>query len=80
MEDFSFDISSGLLSQEEAEKLFNNTESPQEPEEPVEEEQKQTPTEEEETPSEKVGTEEIEHEENVSGVQSCEIRYRNRLR
>ena len=69
MEDFSFDISSGLLSQEEAEKLFNNTESPQEPEEPVEEEQKQTPTEEEETPSEKVGTEEIEHEENAISKQ-----------
>ena len=64
MEDFSFDISSGLLSAEEAEKLFDETKPLQELEEPEEEEQKQTPTEEEETPSEKVGTED-EHEENA---------------
>ena len=65
MEDFSFDISSGLLSAEEAEKLFDETKPLQEMnEEPAEEEQKQTPTEEEETPSEKVGTED-EHEENA---------------
>jgi hypothetical protein len=65
MEEFSFDISSGLLSAEEAEKLFDETKPLQEPEEPEEEtEQKQTPTEEEETPSEKVGTED-EREENA---------------
>lgn len=64
MEDFSFDISSGLLSAEEAEKLFDETKPLQELKEPEEEEQKQTPTEEEETPSEKVGTED-EHEENA---------------
>ena len=64
MEDFSFDISSGLLSAEEADKLFDETKPLQEIEEPGEEEQKQTPTEEEESPSEKVGTED-EHEENA---------------
>lgn len=64
MEDFSFDISSGLLSAEEAEKLFDETKPLQEIEESGEEQQKQTPTEEEETPSEKVGTED-EHEENA---------------
>ena len=64
MEEFSFDISSGLLSAEEAEKLFDETKPLQEIEESGEEQQKQTPTEEEETPSEKVGTED-EHEENA---------------
>ena len=67
MEDFSFDISSGLLSPEEAEKLFDETRPLQEPnEEPAEEEQeqKETPTEENESSSEKVGQEE-EHEENA---------------
>ena len=64
MEDFSFDISSGLLSAEEAEKLFDETKPLQEVEEPVEEEQQETPTEENESSSEKVGTED-EHEENA---------------
>ena len=67
MEDFSFDISSGLLSPEEAEKLFDETRPLQEPNvEPAEEEQeqKETPTEENESSSEKVGQEE-EHEENA---------------
>lgn len=67
MEDFSFDISSGLLSPEEAEKLFDETKPLQEINDaPVEEEQeqKETPTEENESSSEKVGTEE-EHEENA---------------
>jgi hypothetical protein len=65
MEDFSFDISSGLLSAEEAEKLFDETKPLQEMDEPVkEEEQKETPTEEDNGPSEKVGTEE-EHVENA---------------
>ena len=65
MEDFSFDISSGLLSAEEADKLFDETKPLQDMNDPAEEEeQKQTPTEEEETPSERVGTEE-EHEENA---------------
>ena len=65
MEEFSFDISSGLLSPEEADKLFDETKPLQDPNESEEEtEQKQTPTEEEETPSEKVGTED-EHEENA---------------
>lgn len=67
MEDFSFDFSSGLLSPEEAEKLFDETKPLQEINDaPVEEEQeqKETPTEENESSSEKVGTEE-EHEENA---------------
>ena len=65
MEDFSFDISSGLLSAEEAEKLFDETKPLQEMDEPAEEEeQKETPTEEDNGPSEKVGTEE-EHVENA---------------
>ena len=65
MEDFSFDISSGLLSAEEAEKLFDETKPLQEMnEEPAEEEQNETPTEENESSSEKVGTED-EHEENA---------------
>lgn len=64
MEDFSFDISSGLLSAEEAEKLFDETKPLQEMSEPAEEEQNETPTEENESSSEKVGTED-EHEENA---------------
>lgn len=67
MEEFSFDFSSGLLSPEEAEKLFDETKPLQEMnEEPAEEEQeqKETPTEENESSSEKVGQEE-EHEENA---------------
>ena len=67
MEDFSFDFSSGLLSPEEVEKLFDETKPLQEMnEEPAEEEQeqKETPTEENESSSEKVGQEE-EHEENA---------------
>jgi len=66
MEDFSFDISSGLLSAEEAEKLFDETRSSQEPEEVTEEEQEQEnqPTENDEGHSEKVGSEE-EHEESA---------------
>lgn len=68
MEDFSFDFSSGLLSPEEAEKLFDETKPLQEMEQPAEEkqeqEQKETPTEENESSSEKVGTED-EHEENA---------------
>ena len=65
MEDFSFDISSGLLSAEEAEKLFDETKPLQDMDEPVKEEQEVKPTEEEEEiPSEKVGTED-EHEENA---------------
>ena len=65
MEDFSFDISSGLLSAEEAEKLFDETKPLQEPdEEPAEEqEEKNQPTEDGEGHSEKVGTE--EHEEDA---------------
>jgi len=60
MEDFSFDISSGLLSAEEAEKLFDETKPLQEPdEEPAEEkEEENQPTEDGEGHSEKVGTEE----------------------
>lgn len=66
MEDFSFDISSGLLSAEEAEKLFDETKPLQEmKEEPVEEEQKETPPEEDQVPSERVGAEDEEHEENA---------------
>ena len=71
MEEFSFDISSGLLSPEEAEKLFDETKPLQElNEEPAEEEQeqKETPTEENESSSEKVGQEE-EHEENAISPQ-----------
>lgn len=71
MEEFSFDISSGLLSAEEAEKLFDETRPLQElNEEPAEEEQeqKETPTEENESSSEKVGQEE-EHEENAISPQ-----------
>ena len=66
MEDFSFDISSGLLSPEEAEKLFDETKPLQEmKEEPAEEqEQKNQPTEEDKGSPEKVGTED-EHEENA---------------
>ena len=67
MEDFSFDFSSGLISPEEAEKIFDETKPLQEMNEaPVEEEQeqKETPTEENESSSEKVGQEE-EHEENA---------------
>ena len=68
MEDFSFDISSGLLSPEEAEKLFDETKPLQEPEKPAREEQEQEqetkPTEENESSSEKVGQED-EHEENA---------------
>ena len=69
MEDFSFDISSGLLSAEEAEQLFDETKPLQEMnEEPAEEEQNETPTEENESSSEKVGTED-EHEENAISPQ-----------
>ena len=71
MEDFSFDFSSGLISPEEAEKLFDETKPLQElNEEPAEEEQeqKETPTEENESSSEKVGQEE-EHEENAISPQ-----------
>ena len=67
MEDFSFDISSGLLSAEEAEKLFDETKPLQDPDEVTAEEeveQNEKPTEESESSSEKVGTEE-EHEENA---------------
>ena len=65
MEEFSFDISSGLLSPEEADKLFDETKPLQEIEQPAEEEEQiETPTEEEETSPERVGTEE-EHEENA---------------
>lgn len=71
MEEFSFDFSSGLLSPEEAEKLFDEKKPLQEMnEEPAEEEQeqKETPTEENESSSEKVGQEE-EHEENAISPQ-----------
>lgn len=71
MEEFSFDFSSGLISPEEAEKLFDETKPLQEMnEEPAEEEQeqKETPTEENESSSEKVGQEE-EHEENAISPQ-----------
>lgn len=71
MEDFSFDFASGLISPEEAEKLFDETKPLQEMnEEPAEEEQeqKETPTEENESSSEKVGQEE-EHEENAISPQ-----------
>lgn len=69
MEDFSFDISSGLLSPEEAAKIFDEAKPLQEINEaPAEEEQEQEqetkPTEENESSSEKVGQEE-EHEENA---------------
>lgn len=61
MEDFSFDISSGLLSPEEAEKLFDETKPLQDvnhsAEEEQEQEQENTPTEENESSSEKVGQE-----------------------
>lgn len=72
MEDFSLDFSSGLLSPEEAAKLFDETKPLQEMQEPAEEEkeqeQKETPTEENESSSEKVGQEE-EHEENAISPQ-----------
>ena len=70
MDEFSFDFSSGLLSPEEAEKLFDETKPLQEMNEaPAEEqEQKETPTEENESSSEKVGQEE-EHEENAISPQ-----------
>ena len=71
MEEFTFDFASGLLSPEEAEKLFDETKPLQEMnEEPAEEEQeqKETPTEENESSSEKVGQEE-EHEENAISPQ-----------
>jgi len=65
MEGFSFDISSGLLSEEEANKLFDDKNPLQDPNEPEEEnEQQEKPTEEEQAPSERVGTED-EHEENA---------------
>ena len=70
MEDFSLDFSSGLLSPEEAEKLFDETKPLQEMNQPAEDEkekeqeQETTPTEENESSSEKVGQEE-EREENA---------------
>ena len=68
MEDFSFDISSGLLSAEEAEKLFDETQPLQEMKEAPAEEQEQEienqPTEEDKGAPEKVGTEE-EHGDNA---------------
>ena len=69
MEDFSFDINSGLLSAEEAEKLFDDTKPLQDINDSVEAKQKETPTEEEETPSEKVGSED-EREENAISSKS----------
>lgn len=59
MEDFSFDIG-GILSEEEANKLFEEQEAAEE-EQPQEQEQEDKPAEKEEnTPSEKVGEEEVE--------------------
>ena len=66
MEDFSFDISSGLLSDEEAAKLFEETPEQQEEEPAEKEEQKDNLTEEEEdaqTPEE-VGQEDNDETEN----------------
>lgn len=58
MEDFTFDINSGLLSPEEAEKLFEESPQEKQEEEPAKETKKEIPTEEEKQPSEKVGEEE----------------------
>lgn len=63
MEDFSFDISSGLLTDEEAAKLFEETQEPQE--EPAKEKKEELTEDEEEiqTPEE-VGQEDIDETEN----------------
>lgn len=68
MEDFTFDVS-GILSEEEAAKLFeeNETTTPPAQEEPVKEEANETETQAEEKNDspEKVGEEEVEIEENA---------------
>lgn len=68
MEDFSFDITSGLLSAEEAEKLFDETKPLQEMKQAPVEETEETPPEEDQGSPEKVGAEE-EHEENAISPQ-----------
>ena len=59
MEDFGFDIG-GLLSEEEAEKLFSETAEKEQEQEPAQKEKDEVQTEEETEPSEKVGQEEID--------------------
>lgn len=66
MEDFNFDISSGLISPEEAEQLFEKQNPPQEPQQEPEEEVETKPTEEEIIPSEKVGQEEKPEENAIT--------------
>ena len=66
MEDFTFDVS-GLLSDEEAAKLFEETDNAPEQEEPAKDVEKETDNhaEEKNNPPEEVGEEEVETEENA---------------
>lgn len=66
MEDFTFDVS-GLLSDEEAAKLFEETDNAPQQEEPAKEVEKETDNhaEEKNNPPEEVGEEEVETEENA---------------
>ena len=66
MEDFTFDVS-GLLSDEEAAKLFEETDHAPEQEEPAKDVEKETDNhaEEKNNPPEEVGEEEVETEENA---------------
>lgn len=68
MEEFTFDINSGLLSPDEAEKLFEEQPQEQQEEEPAKETKKEVPTEEEKKPSEKVGEEEIINETETDAI------------
>ena len=68
MEDFTFDINSGLLSPEEAEKLFEESPQEKQEEEPAKETKKEIPTEEEKQPSEKVGEEEEINETETDAI------------
>lgn len=66
MDAFSFDISSGLLTPEEAEQIFDNQEPPQDPPQEPEEEVNNKPTEEDPEPSEKVGPEDKPEENAIT--------------
>lgn len=68
MEDFTFDINSGLLSPEEAEKLFEENPQEKQEEEPAKESKKEIPTEEENQPSERVGEEEEINETETDAI------------
>ena len=66
MDAFSFDISSGLLTPEEAEQIFDNQEPPQDPPQEPEEEVNNKPTEEDPEPSERVGPEDKPEENAIT--------------